>query len=347
VWPHCQRLLQSYKATLRNKNGEHALHVLLALLEGVQTDSYGEQLLKWLLQQEGLEANLPDSAGVPPLVRLARCRLASSEAYQLLLERGANVNAADAQGETMLHTLVRNQQLSVLEQLFAEGLLAEVDFDRKNREGHTPVQLAQQMRQQQPENNTVAFIHELLQQQVEGLQALLQEQKEEEAAVPAAAAAAAVAVAVPAAPAHKPAMIAGASAASSSSVPPVQPSLAPSRPSAAPFLPSSAPAPQPRKTQTKRHSASAVAAAASSSSSSSSSSSVSGPPNVSGAISDRHDSLRVKEFLRLLGKEFDPSSGQQQLSRLLEMVKEDSERAAPLLHVNLQRQQVGTENNIP
>jgi len=92
----------------------------------------------------GLDPNTPDHWGSPPIHDLAgpitkrttqmRHRL---QMLDLLLEKGADINARDTQGRTFLHRLVSYS--AYLEALIKKAIKAGADLEARDNDGHTPL----------------------------------------------------------------------------------------------------------------------------------------------------------------------------------------------------------------
>jgi len=92
----------------------------------------------------GLDPNTPDHWGCPPIHDLAgpitkrttqmRHRF---QMLDLLLEKGADINARDTQGRTFLHRLV--SCTARLDELIVKAIKAGADLEAKDKDGHTPL----------------------------------------------------------------------------------------------------------------------------------------------------------------------------------------------------------------
>lgn len=121
----------------RNADGEPAL--LLAARSG------SLKITEFILD-EGANPNAPSrTSGVTALMIFARRDNAAG--VELLLGRGADVNAADNTGETALMYAVRGRARRVLPILLAKG----ADRERANYQGQTAIEIAQRNRYRQME----------------------------------------------------------------------------------------------------------------------------------------------------------------------------------------------------
>ena len=140
------RLLTSFDSCITGAaTGDNALHELLSRI--VPNSATGNWLysLAEALIQHGVDINqrnkedrtvaLSVAAGLGQ-VHLSACSL------HLLLQHGADINAQDSNGDTLLHHLIRNKALGVLQNLYEEGDVSALDYFLVNCAGQMPADLA-------------------------------------------------------------------------------------------------------------------------------------------------------------------------------------------------------------
>jgi len=94
------------------------------------------EYVKTFLEKYPDQVNARDSLGRTPLYWAARAEYV--EVCELLLSRGADINAATPDGWTSLHTSVYNRKTRTVELLVAKG----ADVNVKNDDGETPLHWA-------------------------------------------------------------------------------------------------------------------------------------------------------------------------------------------------------------
>lgn len=98
----------------------------------------GADQLKSLIEQTSLSVAITDPFNGQPLL-LAAIASADNSFIQYLLEKGADVNVCDDQGDTALHHAVKQGQEAVVDLLLnTKG----ITIDKENREGCTPLEYA-------------------------------------------------------------------------------------------------------------------------------------------------------------------------------------------------------------
>lgn len=132
------------KVYVRNKEGRTALHIaaaglqqkiiriLLAAKPEVTASSAGVDVRR-------IDVNERDAAGMTPLILAANNgSFVPTETMELLLEKGAEIDAQDPKGNTALITSAANGSLSGVEFLITKGAAVNV----KNSQGQTALTLA-------------------------------------------------------------------------------------------------------------------------------------------------------------------------------------------------------------
>jgi hypothetical protein len=159
--PHFWRLMEGYDASLRDRKGEHALHVMCSHLVPKVSTCWTYKLAELLLQK-GVDPNQPDADGCPPLVRWAGFRtIKSACGLQLLIRCGADIHATNKQGQTMMHSLIQNKKLSIIEQLL-EGGLEWLDCFQPDKKGETIIALAEKAVQERPNDQDSKEIKQMV-----------------------------------------------------------------------------------------------------------------------------------------------------------------------------------------
>jgi ankyrin repeat protein len=110
----------------RDDNGATYLHTAV-------NNEEIDDIARLLIERGATNVNVPDKDGATPLFRVASVKIA-----RLLIERGANVNAADREGLTPLHIAVSEGPGIELAKLL---VLRGADVNARNHEGHTPLDL--------------------------------------------------------------------------------------------------------------------------------------------------------------------------------------------------------------
>lgn len=111
-----------------------------------------------LLLELGADPSIPNVEGCTPLIAACGIHVGSDQATEvageepevleaaaLLLERGADVNAVDANGETAMHGAALKNLPKVVQYLVDHGAKVEV-WNQKNRFGSTPLMIAKGFR---------------------------------------------------------------------------------------------------------------------------------------------------------------------------------------------------------
>jgi hypothetical protein len=88
------------------------------------------------------------------------------EAVELLLKLGADINAVDDNGETVMHGAAYRNHPKVVQLLAAKGVKIAV-WDRESKQGYTPLMIAEGYRLRSPINfrpspETVAAFHRVM-----------------------------------------------------------------------------------------------------------------------------------------------------------------------------------------
>jgi len=151
VPPLCALVRGGYDASL-TRDGWNALHVLTNTAAPRARDSWSYQLAEALLDR-GCNVNARDPDGDTPLLNW--CALFDTSDMApcgplLLLERGADIDAANSLGTTFAHCLAADGALTLLTQFVETGWLLAADLTQRNKEGETALQIAQRRLEKEP-----------------------------------------------------------------------------------------------------------------------------------------------------------------------------------------------------
>ncbi|XP_077297680.1 uncharacterized protein LOC143919303 [Arctopsyche grandis] len=113
----------------KNSHNETLLHVAA---------KGGNVKILQLLINKGLDLNIADNDGETPIFCAASFRRGRTEALRLLLKSGANPNALNSRGQTILHTLAGCDALEQFKLLLSEG----VDPNTRDKNGRSPLHCA-------------------------------------------------------------------------------------------------------------------------------------------------------------------------------------------------------------
>lgn len=121
-----------------NADRDYALN--FALVNG---GKIGSLAVAQLLIDNGADVNVSDSRGLTPIHRIMMITQADNRWRMLeqLMQRGAQINAQAEDGSTMLHITASMNDIDWITRINKKyGQI--LNYDLKNKDGHTPVQLA-------------------------------------------------------------------------------------------------------------------------------------------------------------------------------------------------------------
>ena len=169
VKPMLPRLLHSLDPAITDAaTGNNALHELLSRLTPASTEVWLYRLTEALIQH-GVDIHQRNKQG--RTVALCHAHMLRSQhkyacTLHSLLRHGADINAQDSNGDTLLHYFIRNQAVDVLRELLDVGA-SGLDLFVLNNAGHAPADLAAIKHAEKPDDNKRSQIHRIIRAQVQ------------------------------------------------------------------------------------------------------------------------------------------------------------------------------------
>ena len=171
VKPMLPRLLRSFDPTTTDAaTGSNALHDLLSRVLPASTDAFSYKLTEALVLH-GVNIHQRNKQGRTVALSLAAAQVSSwaksACGLHLLLQHGADINAQDNSGDTLLHHLICNKELRVLRDWIQCDVsnVSRLDLFVLNHAGHTPADLAALKHAQQPDSTDCSQVHRIVQAQ--------------------------------------------------------------------------------------------------------------------------------------------------------------------------------------
>ena len=163
IEPILPQLLRSLDPAITDAaTGNNALHELLSRLAPTSTGVWAYELAEALIRH-GVDINQRNKLGRTVALSQAAATgswFLSASGFRLLLQHGADINAQDNDGATLLHHLIRNKALLVLQQLYEDGDVSSVDY-------FLPAELAASKHTQAPADDSYSKVHRVIRVQMQ------------------------------------------------------------------------------------------------------------------------------------------------------------------------------------
>jgi len=146
--------------------GNNILHDLLGrVVPGSPTDNWVYSVIEALVQH-GVDIHSRNKQGFTVALVAAKTLNAKNHSsacsLRLLLQHGADINAQDQDGNTLMHHLIHNKVLRVIQNLIEEADVGALDLFVLDGAGHTLADLAAFKHAEEPHDRNAQQIHRLL-----------------------------------------------------------------------------------------------------------------------------------------------------------------------------------------